>query len=194
MVIYETDTDKAMVWNGSSWVNLSTGTASAPSTAVPGLELITTQTIGTAVSSVTVSNCFSSTYDNYKITITGGTTTAEMQLNMTLGSSTASYYSAGNYVDFSTGSAGTSNVNNGSAWGRIGYGTTSGTLVANLDIYGPYLSGVTYATALYSRNGNYFGTVTHLHNSTASYASFTVTTSTGTVTGGTIRVYGYRNS
>lgn len=187
-VIYETDTDKTLVWNGSAWVYLSTSTANPV-----GLELITTQTIGTAVSSVTVSNCFSSTYDNYKITITGGTTTAEMQLNMTLGSSTASYYSAGNYVDFSTGSAGTSNVNNGSAWGRIGYGTTSGTLVANLDVYGPYLSGVTYATALYSRNGNYFGTVTHLHNSTASYASFTVTTSTGTVTGGTIRVYGYKN-
>jgi hypothetical protein len=187
-VIYETDTDKTLVWNGSAWVYLSTSTANPV-----GLELITTQTIGSAVSSVTVSNCFSSTYDNYKITITGGTTTAEMQLNMTLGSSTASYYSAGNYVDFSTGSAGTSNVNNGSAWGRIGYGTTSGTLVANLDVYGPYLSGVTYATALYSRNGNYFGTVTHLHNSTASYASFTVTTSTGTVTGGTIRVYGYKN-
>lgn len=187
-VIYETDTDKTLVWNGSAWVYLSTSTANPV-----GLELITTQTIGTTVSSVTVSNCFSSTYDNYKITITGGTTTAEMQLNMTLGSSTASYYSAGNYVDFSTGSAGTSNVNNGSAWGRIGYGTTSGTLVANLDVYGPYLSGVTYATALYSRNGNYFGTVTHLHNSTASYASFTVTTSTGTVTGGTIRVYGYKN-
>lgn len=185
-VVYETDTDRVAVYDSSAWVYKTNAGA-------PALTLITAQTIGSAVSSVTVSNAFSSTYDNYKITITGGTTSAEMQLNMTLGSSTASYYSAGIYTDFTTGSTGQSTVNNSTAWGRIGYGTTSGTLVANLDIFGPFLAQVTYASALFSRNGNYMGTVAHLHNVTTSYSSFTVTASTGTITGGTIRVYGYSN-
>ena len=38
-----------------------------------GLFHIKTQTIGTAVSSVTVTGAFSSDFDNYLITVTGGT-------------------------------------------------------------------------------------------------------------------------
>ena len=37
------------------------------------LVLVKTQVIGTTVSSVNVTSAFSTTYDNYKITITGGT-------------------------------------------------------------------------------------------------------------------------
>ena len=181
-VIYETDTGRLAAYNGSAWI------------AQNGLQLITTQTIGSAVSSVTVSNCFSATYDVYKITISGGTSSAESQIYMTLGSSTASYYSSGVYTDFTTGSTGTSTVNNSTAWQRVGYGTTSGTLVMNMDLMGPFLAANTYGTALYSRNGNYMGVVTHLHNVQTSYASFTITPSTGTWTGGTIRVYGYANN
>lgn len=181
-LIYETDTDRLAQYNGSAWITQN------------GLQLLKTQTIGSAVSSVAVTSAFSATYDAYKIIITGGTASAEMQLNMTLGSSTASYYSAGNYIDFTSGTQGNSTVNNSTAWGRVGYGTTSGTLVANIDIIGPFLSQVTYATAIFSRNGNNFGIVQHLHNVTSSYTDFTITTSTGTVTGGTIRVYGYANN
>ena len=187
-LIFETDTNRLVVYNGSSWIYMVD--ADTP----PGLELITTQTIGSAVSTVTVSNCFSATYDAYKITISGGTSSAESQINMTLGSSTASYYSAGVYTDFTTGSTGQSTVNNSTAWGRVGYGTTSGTIVMNMDLVGPFLAANTYGTALFSRNGNYMGVVTHLHNVQTSYSSFTITPSTGTWTGGTIRVYGYRNS
>lgn len=181
-LIFETDTDRIAAYNGSAWVTQN------------GLQLVATQTIGSAVSTVTVSNCFSSLYDVYKITISGGTSSAESQINMTLGSSTASYYSSGLYTDFTSGSTGTSTVNNGSAWQRVGYGTTSGTLVMNMDIYGPFLAANTYGTALYSRNGNFMGVVTHLHNVQTSYSSFTITPSTGTWTGGTIRVYGYASN
>ena len=181
-LIYETDTDRLAAYNGSAWVTQN------------GLQLITAQTIGSAVSTVTVSNCFSATYDAYKITISGGTSSAESQINMTLGSSTASYYSSGIYTDFTSGSTGTSTVNNSTAWGRVGYGTTSGTIVMNMDLVGPFLAANTYGTALFSRNGNYMGVVTHLHNVQTSYSSFTITPSTGSWTGGTIRVYGYANN
>ena len=66
-VIYETDTDKTLVWNGTGWVFLSTSRANPG-----GLDLVKTQTIGSAVSTVTVSDVFSATYDNYLITINGG--------------------------------------------------------------------------------------------------------------------------
>ena len=48
----------------------------APASTASGLTLISATTIGTSVSSVTVSSAFSTTYDNYFITVNGGTSTA----------------------------------------------------------------------------------------------------------------------
>ena len=60
-------------YDGSTWNSLGTS----------GLTLISSTTIGSAVSSVTVSNVFSSTYDNYLITVNGGAASTDMNLNMT---------------------------------------------------------------------------------------------------------------
>ena len=49
------------VYTGSAWINSN------------GLQLISTTTIGSAVASVAVTGAFSSTYDAYKIIVTGGT-------------------------------------------------------------------------------------------------------------------------
>jgi hypothetical protein len=38
------------------------------------------------------------------------------------------------------------------------------------------------------------GTVSGMLNNTTSYTAFTITPSSGTMTGGTVRVYGYANS
>jgi hypothetical protein len=61
-VIYETDTDKTLVWNGSAWVFLSTSTANPI-----GLELIKAETAFTTQTSITADSVFSSTYTNYRI-------------------------------------------------------------------------------------------------------------------------------
>jgi len=63
-VIYETDTDKALVWNGSAWVYLSTGTANPV-----GLEFITG---GSHVNqtSLPVDGCFTTAYRNYRVVLT----------------------------------------------------------------------------------------------------------------------------
>lgn len=190
-VIYETDTDRCLVWNNTGWVQLSTGTANPP-----GLELVKTQTIGSAVSSVTVSDCFSSTYDNYKIMIYGGVGSTELQLNMTLGSSSTQYYVGGTYASWASGSVGSATQDNGSSWIRAGWANSGdvGSVTMNMEILGPFLVEATAATSLWSRNGANLGVVSFFHNVAASYSSFTLTTSTGTITGGTIRVYGYRNS
>jgi hypothetical protein len=54
-----------------------------------GLWLVKTQTVGSAVPDVTVTDAFSADYDNYKILYTGGTASGAVgPLNMKLGSST----------------------------------------------------------------------------------------------------------
>ena len=61
--------------------------------AYPGLRLIKKQTIGTGVSSVTVTGAFSATYDNYKIIVTGGSNSVgTSNVLTTLGGSTTGYY------------------------------------------------------------------------------------------------------
>ena len=78
-VIYETDTDRAMVYNGTGWVVLSTGRANPG-----GLDLVKTQTVGSAVSSIPVTDAFSSTYDNYLITYNNGSSSATDDLRLQL--------------------------------------------------------------------------------------------------------------
>lgn len=190
-VIYETDTDRIAVWDGSSWVYKTNATAPT----APGLVLVKTQTIGNAVSSVSVTNAFSSTYDNYKILISDGVGSTELQLNMTLGASSTQYYVGGVYTNWSSGAVGSVNQDNGSSWLRVGYANSSpNQVVMNMEILGPNLAKATYATSLISRSPSNIGGVYYLHNVATAYTDFTLTTSTGTITGGTIRVYGYVNS
>ena len=47
-----------------------------------GLVLVKTQTIGTTVSSVEVTGAFSSTYDNYKIIVSGGAGSTAAQFGL----------------------------------------------------------------------------------------------------------------
>jgi hypothetical protein len=65
-----------------------------------------------------------------------------------------------------------------------------------MDIHRPFTADETWF------NGNYVGVaagsvqgvIGGYHNLGLSYTAFTVTPTAGTLTGGTIRVYGYRNS
>ena len=160
-----------------------------------GLVLISTTTIGTTVSSVTVSNVFSSTYENYKITISGGVGSApDCNLSLALGATATGYYyglAGTNYA----GGANTIGGANQAAFNFYGAGSTN-TLHMNCDIMQPNLAKNTIATAyvgilVTGGAGNFLGGF--LNNSTQ-YTDFKITPSTGTITGGTIRVYGYLNS
>ena len=93
-VIYETDTDKALVWNGTAWVALSTGRTNHP-----GLDLVKSETSFSAVSSVTIPNStFTSTYKFYRMNVQftassgGANFTFQVRSNGT--TATASYYAA----------------------------------------------------------------------------------------------------
>lgn len=166
-----------------------------PATPASGMTLIKTQTIGTGVSTVTVTDAFSSTYDGYLITVSGGAASATVNMGLQLGSTNTGYYSARIVGVFSTSQVQCGTDNNGSAW-TLG-AVTANTINANYFIQDPFLTKVTkisgqYVTAV--TNGD-AGHMSGWLNNTTSYTAFTIfPSSPQTLTGGTIRVYGFQNS
>ena len=157
--------------------------------AYPGLRLVKKQTIGTAVSSVNVTGAFSATYDNYKIMIGGGVSSAAATgLNLKLGATATGYYNGLIFVSYA-GTVGNNTNNNGSVFTNVGAGETTA-LFFDVELLNPFLTKNTGMRANYHDNAN-AGTQNGYLNAATSYTDFTITPSTGTITGGTIYVYGY---
>jgi hypothetical protein len=157
--------------------------------AAGGLQLVTAQTIGTAVGSVTVSNCFSATYEAYKIIISGGVgSAANNAFSMRLGGSNTGYYYNMIYTQYNTTLQSDAGSNQTSWFNLGGIDTTSISLVMELN--NPFLAKNTSFSTAVTRTG-LAGPSQGLHAVATSYTGFTLTPDTGTVTGGTIRVYGY---
>jgi len=160
-----------------------------------GLALIKTQTIGTGVSSVAVTGVFSSAYDNYLIVVGGGVLSGANNLQLQLGSTTTGYYEWGIYGGPSSATVTGLNTNNGSNFQYVVSGSTGGCYgVATL--IGPNLAAPT-AIVYDSIRSSSSRIVTHANgseDSTTQHTAFTFICSAGTATGGTIKVYGYKNS
>jgi hypothetical protein len=168
---------------------------SAPAGGGAGLTLVKTQTIGSAVSSVTVSSAFSSTYDNYLITINGGVASTTNTIDMELGSTTTGYYYFGIYGNATSGTVTGEGGNNVSKMRFIGSGDTS-LLSGQCVIQNPNLAKATafYINSLRTGTNSINLVWAGSETSTTQHTAFTLYASTGTITGGTIRVYGYSNS
>ena len=175
--------------------SLNANLSFAASSPAGGLTLISATTIGTTVASVEVTGAFSATYDGYLITVSGGVTSVDAVISLQLGSTTTGYYMAGSVNNFSDGAATGIAGNNTAAFLRAGHATSNG-INLNVDLQNPFLSKVTIintqvvALLTAGNAGNFGGFL----NNTTSYTAFTLTPNTGTMTGGTIRVYGYANS
>jgi len=159
-----------------------------------GLVYVKSQTVGTTVSSVTVSSAFSTDYDNYRIIYTGGISSATAQLSMTLGSTASNYYNSIIYCLYSTGAVLGIGNNNAASWTYIGYGSTA-TVMVSCDLFQPFLTKNTLMSSPHVQfAGGVGGTNQGILIDTTSYTSFTLTPTSGTLTGGTITVYGYRKA
>jgi hypothetical protein len=184
---YLESTNVTQQYNGSSWETVGPATAGA-------LTLVSATTIGTTVSSVTVSNCFSATYDTYKILVSGGVGSTTNYLRMTLGAATTRF---SNKLIYGTVANNTvSGIGNslGSYWDYVGaFQTTAQQL--NMDIYNPFLNTTTqftsFVTDIIYDATNLYGTNAGTHDTAASNTGFTLTTASGTLTGGKVYVYGY---
>ena len=155
-----------------------------------GLWLVKTQTIGTGVSSVTVTGAFSADYDDYYVTITGGVGSATIELALTMGSTATGYLSSIGYSLYA------SNTASGIAGGTVSV-PYAGTADVNRIHMGMRISNP-FAAKHTLFHGEFInvdaqGTVGGRLANTTSYTAFTLTCSSfQTITGGTIRIYGYR--
>ena len=160
-----------------------------------GLVYIKSQTIGTAVSSVTVSDVFSATYDNYRIVINGGTASTNTALNMTLGSTVTTYAQIGIYSQLTVGTVLTYNDASTTSWASVAY-CSANSLYGTIELHDPFNAKWTVfdSIAMQPVAAGYVNRAGGFLPNTTSYTAFTLTTGAGTVTGGTITVYGYRKA
>ena len=204
-VIFETDTNKMLVWNTTAWV-----IPNSPAQNPGGLELIKTctvtsvggtaatasggvVTIGTSNTSVTVENAFSANYDNYKIVMSGGTSSSQQPITLVIGGSTGTYYGGLVYANYSTGAVAGDAINNASSFLYAG-GADINSLNVNLELQSPFLAKYTNIQALTVGYATVKGMAKGDHETAASYTSFKLAPFSGNFSGGIIRVYGYRNS
>jgi hypothetical protein len=176
-------------------ITLPNASGTVALTSDPGLILVKTQTVGTGVSSVTVTDAFSSDFDDYKIIVSGGVGSTTATLNMTLGATATGYYFGALSMTFASASSSSLNGSNTTSWSRAGIVSTNN-LNGEIELFSPNLAKRTHYNGRYVQSivlGNSAVSGGFLDNATQ-YTDFTLTPSTGTLTGGTIRVYGYRNS
>ena len=179
----------------ASSLNANLVFAAANPVATPGaLVLVKTHTIGTTVSSVVVTDAFSTTYDTYKILVSGGVGSVNNYLRMTLGAATTRFSNKFIYGTVANNTVSGLANSLGAYWDYVGsFGTTN--QHANIDVYNPFLNTTTQfssilADVVYDPT-NAYGTNAGTHDTAASYTGFTLTTAGGTLTGGKVYVYGY---
>ena len=159
-----------------------------------GLFWIKSQTIGSAVSSVAVTSAFSSDFDNYRIIIIGGASSAAATyLTFALTGGTSVYDQSFLYGTYAGAAPANAGVVSGASWSYAGTGQSTAGLNMVLEIQQPFLTRFTMFSAPID-NFELAGHSAGRHRSTTSFTGFTIAPASGTLTGGTIRVYGYRNS
>lgn len=156
-----------------------------------GLWLVKSQTVGTGVSSVPVTSVFSSDYDNYKIIVNGASSSAITDLRISFNGSVGNFY-YWNIVYFGWG--------NGTVLGG-GAGPVAGGTVSQIYTGEPYFSTIEVANPNLARRtycafsgagANNSGSGSVMDYTTNVHTGFTLTPASGTLTGGTISVYGYK--
>jgi hypothetical protein len=161
----------------------------------PGLQLVKTQTVGSGVASVTVTDAFSSEWDNYRIIYTGGVQSTSQGFRLNVGSATTQYYHWMTYGSYSGGSAApqASGQNNVAQFSWIGGGDTNSS-VSDFELFAPNKPSYTWFRMLgFYAPYAFAGFNSGVLKDTTQHTAFTLTAEAGTMTGGTIRVYGYRN-
>ncbi len=182
MITYLKDTDVTQYYSGSAYVTI--GGASS------GLVLIKSQAIGSGVSTVNVTSAFSTTYDSYEIIISGGVCSNDSSnLGFQLGSTTTGYAHILNYALFgAVPTPAASGSANDSKFSFAGSCNTN-SLAAQIRITDPFASKWTKIAADFAQN-DAAGNMNGFLKNTTSYTDFTLIPAPGTLTGGTIYVYG----
>lgn len=206
-VIYETDTDKIVVWDGSSWVYKTNATAptdtsmasmvTPTSVAGTGVSLSGGKVSFSASSSISVNGCFSSAYTNYKLIVNakGGATSEAVRIRFRAnGVDTSSAYYT--HAVYTTHTAGPSrNYNANEAQGYIGWSADISYNI-NVELHNPFQSDYTSWTSTSNGIGSNTataGTLWGMQYTTTAFDGFNISPTSGTLTG-SVRIYAYRES
>jgi hypothetical protein len=200
---------KAFVYDGTNWIDIAQSTidlSTYQKSNRTGLQIVVPTgatngtvsangavTIGSAVANVTVSGAFNTTYENYLVLISGGATSASNTfLQMQLGSAITGYYEVRPRWSIA-GAASVFTSNNASVF-YTGMGTPNG-LKMSTTLMSPFIAkNTTHESGMVNFTTSNIDFSYGYLNDTNSYTSFSITpTSGGTITGGTIRIYGYNN-
>jgi hypothetical protein len=159
-----------------------------------GLVHIKQVTIGSAVSSVAVTNVFSSTYGVYKVVMSGGAVSGSLP-NLQFqfaGITSGTYFGGWVGARFNTGAVTGLGLNAATSWTYAGQ-HSNGTHIMDFTIWGANLSSRKYcATGVTLTAAGDYGTFVGECTGSSVETGFNIIASAGTMTGGTINVYGYR--
>jgi hypothetical protein len=159
-----------------------------------GMELITSQSFS-AVSSVSINDCFSATYQNYRLIFNGSVSgDVIMQARLRVAgsdNSTANSYVSQDLQAYSTTVAAfrtTSNII------QLFTANVNQRTIGIVDIGNPFSATATafFGVSNYPFDQASISLVGATHNQTVSYDGLTISPAAGTTTG-TIRIYGYRD-
>jgi len=187
-MIYETDTDLTYIWGGSAWQQVSGGTAVGNS----GLVYINQFTLSGLTTNLT--NIFSSTYDNYRLVVSGVITGAALidKYQMLNGSTPAT---GANYNSYRWTTSGAAESNTGQT---SGFAMTTGTTAQSwvIEVYNPAIATKTNlnASGQYGANADiaYPELVSSVHTLATAYDGMSLVATATTFTAGKVTVYGYR--
>jgi hypothetical protein len=171
-----------------------------PTSAVNGTVGATGAVTFSAVSSVSLNGCFTSTYDNYEIVFNiVSTNDADVKFRWRVGgadnsSANYSWTQAGTFASTSGFSGGQTNNDTSARFATSN--AASSQKFGKYTFFNPFAtatSGYSGTQTYSSGTANYNGSVMGLgFNGTTSFDGFTLFPAAGTITG-TIRVYGYKN-
>jgi len=183
MVSYLTDTDKVEAYNGTNWVSV------APTTS-QGLTLINTTSFS-GVTSQSINNVFSATYDVYRLVfVLNESTDGTIILRLRVGgsdNSTASSYTS-QFVQGASSSV-TSGAETESYWNLFAANTSRS--IATYDIAQPFVATPTALIGMGARTGRITSRFSH-HNQSTSYDGFSILDVGGVTTlTGYLQVFGY---
>jgi hypothetical protein len=168
-------------YTGAAWQN------------VDGLTLVAKATVGTTVSSVTMSNVFSATYEAYRIVLVGSDGSGVAANTIKFGSATTNYYYSNYFDNFNGIQTGTDRNNNTLGFIQCGIVSPNDDTNVAFDVINPFAAKRTTVSGTYFGN-SYTGFFGGVLADTTSYTAFTLGPLSGTFTGGTIYVYGYRSA
>lgn len=161
-----------------------------------GMDLINTTSFS-GVSSVSLNNVFTSTYENYRIYINfdSNSSAGTIFIRMRAGgvdNTTTNYGSGGVYNIFTTNTASANGYGNAANYWGVHYMTSPSQQQRAIDIFSPAAAAVTSFGSIGS-NLDAAAYYAGAFNAATQFDGFTVSPSAGTVNG-RVRVYGLRNS